>query len=91
MATRSVQINETERIHFFFPDFKQDVAIIKERKMESERKVQPMMVLPGILLENVIAIRLTDDISRLQAVCGRLLPESADRLSIAGYREDNSQ
>ena len=63
MATRSVQVNETERIHFFFPDFNEDVAIIKERKMENEWKVEPMMVLPRILLENVTAIRLTDEVS----------------------------
>ena len=62
MATKSVQINENEHIHFFFPDFNEDVAIIKERKMEHDWKVEPMMVLPRVLLENITSIRFQDDV-----------------------------
>ena len=62
MTTKSVQINENERIHFFFPDFNEDNAIIKERRMEHDWKVEPMMVLPRVLLENITSIRLQDDV-----------------------------
>ena len=66
MTTRSVQINENERIHFFFPDFNEEVAIIKETRMEHDWKVEPMMVLPRVLLENITSIRLQDDVDYKQ-------------------------
>ena len=91
MTTKSVQIIENERIHFFFPDFNEEFAIIKERRMEHDWKVEPMMALPRVLLENITSIRLQDDVEFDYKVYGRLLPESRRCVTVGGLRQKSNE
>ena len=56
MKVKSVKLNKNIKAHFFFPDFTDDVAIIKERKKSFGWVADPPFSILWQLLVLIIAI-----------------------------------
>ena len=63
MNIKSVKLNENLKAHFFFPDFNDDVAIIKERKTCFGWVAEPPFSIPRQLLVFIIAIENLPEVS----------------------------
>ena len=63
MNIKSVKLNENLKAHFFFPDFNDDVAIIKERKTFFGWVAEPPFSIPRQLLVFIIAIENMPEVS----------------------------
>ena len=63
MNIKSVKLNENLKVHFFFPDFNDDVAIIKERKTCFGRVADPPFSIPRQLLVFIVAIENLPEVS----------------------------
>ena len=63
MNIKSVKLNENLKAHFFFPDFNDDVAIIKERKTCFGWVADPPFSTPRQLLVFIIAIENLPEVS----------------------------
>ena len=63
MNIKSVQLNENLKVHFFFPDFNDDVAIIKERKTCFRWVADPLFSIPRQLLVFIVAIENLPEVS----------------------------
>ena len=63
MNIKSVKLNENLKAHFFFPDFNDDVAIIKERKTCFGWVADPPFSIPRQLLVFIIAIENLPEVS----------------------------
>ena len=65
MNIKSVKLNENLKTHFFFSDFNDDVAIIKERKTSFGWVADPPFSIPRQLLVFIIAIENLPEVSVL--------------------------
>ena len=63
MNIKSVKLNENLKVHFFFPDFNDDVAIIKERKTCFGWVADPPFSIPRQLLVFIVAIENLPEVS----------------------------
>ena len=63
MNIKSVKLNENLKAHFFFPDFNDDVTIIKERKTCFGWVAEPPFSIPRQLLVFIIAIENLPEVS----------------------------
>ena len=63
MNIKSVKLNENLKAHIFFPDFNDDVAIIKERKSCYGWVADPPFSIPRQLLVFIIAIENLPEVS----------------------------
>ena len=63
MNIKSVKLNENLNAHFFFPDFNDDVSIIKERKTCFGWVADPPFSVPRQLLVFIIAIENLPEVS----------------------------
>ena len=63
MNIKSVKLNENLKAHFFFPDFNDDVAILKERKTCFGWVAEPPFSIPRQLLVFIIAIENLPEVS----------------------------
>ena len=63
MNIKSVKLNENLKAHFFFSDFNDDVAIIKERKTCFGWVAEPPFSIPRQLLVFIIAIENMPEVS----------------------------
>ena len=63
MNIKSVKLNENLKVHFFFPDFNDDVAIIKERKTCFRWVADPPFSIPRQLLVFIVAIENLPEVS----------------------------
>ena len=63
MNIKSVKLNENLKAHIFFPDFNDDVAIIKERKTCYGWVADPPFSIPRQLLVFIIAIENLPEVS----------------------------
>ena len=63
MNIKSVKLKENLKAHFFFPDFNDDIAIIKERKTCFGWVVEPPFSIPRQLLVFIIAIENLPEVS----------------------------
>ena len=63
MNIKSVKLNENLKVHFFFPDFNDVVAIIKERKTCFGWVAEPPFSIPRQLLVFIIAIENLPEVS----------------------------
>ena len=63
MNIKSVKLNENLKAHIFFPDFNDDVAIIKERKTFYGWVADPPFSIPRQLLVFIIAIENLPEVS----------------------------
>ena len=63
MNIKSVKLNENLKAHFFFPDFNDDVAIIKDRKTRFGWVAEPPFSIPRQLLVFIIAIENLPEVS----------------------------
>ena len=63
MNIKSVKLNENLKAHFFFPDFNDDVAIIKERRTCFGWVADPPFSIPRQLLVFIIAIENLPEVS----------------------------